>query len=509
MNLTKEQRIAARVLADPLLRLENLFYIVDAGGNRVKFKMNTAQRKFYNERWTCNIILKARQLGFSTLISLYFLNKCLFSSNTSAGIIAHTREDAEKLFRRIKFAYEHLPAGLKDTVYLDGDSASELMLSNGSNIRVGTSLRSSSNQLLHISEFGKICAKYPEKADEIIAGSLNTIAPGQEVFIESTAEGSDGHFYNLCERSRTLLKRNIPLSHMDFKFHFFPWWQDPKYVLDHWVEESKEDKEYFLSLESQGIYLSGYQKSWYLKKKEVQGDAMFAEFPSTPDEAFRSSASGIFYGKDLASLRADRRITAVPYNPMLPLFTAWDLAHGVSGYTVCWFFQIDGDKIKLIDFYMGSGCSLIEHIKFVKQKGYALDAALFPHDVENTESILGLTRNEVIQNLGIEVVVCNKLLISEGIDAVHAMFPKLWIDEKKCSEGIRMLDNYRREWDDRLAKWSHKPFADINSHAADALRMMAIGMKKIHGTESDLTTDKKALEQYFGIAGGKQRSPFN
>lgn len=496
---SSEEIIAARILSDPLLRLENLYYIVNEKGKRIKFKLNDSQRQFYNQRHTCNVILKARQLGFSTLIGLYLLDKTLFQSNLSAGIIAHTREDAEILFRRIKYAYENLPFGLRDCRRALGDNARELVLSNGSSLRVGTSLRSSSIQLLHISEFGKICAKYPEKADEIISGSLNTVSPGQEIFIESTAEGSDGHFYNLCQKSRDLQKRRIPLSTIDFKFHFFPWWQDPKYTLDAWFEESKADREYFDGLESLGIHLSGAQKSWYLKKKEIQGDAMFSEFPSTPDEAFRASASGIFYGKDLATLRIEKRLTHVPYSPLLPVYTAWDLAHGVSGYTCCWFFQIDGQKIKIFDFYQGSGASLTEHIKYVKDKGYPIAKGIFPHDVEHTESILGLTRNEVIQKLGIDVIVCDKLLVSEGIEAVHDILPRTFINMEKCEEGVRMLENYRREWDARLAKWSHKPVGDINSHAADALRMLAVGIRKLDDNDGEMQNERSALQAYWGV----------
>lgn len=504
---SSDEIIAARILSDPLLRLENLYYIINADGQRVKFKMNDCQRQFYCNRWNYNVILKARQLGFSTMISLHFLNKILFQSHVSAGIIAHTQKDAQKLFRRIKFAYENLPKALKDIRKLEGDNAGELILNNGSSISVGTSLRSSSNQLLHVSEFGYICANQPQKADEIMKGSLNTVQAGGEIFIESTAEGSAGHFYDICERSRLLLRKKVPLTSLDYRFHFFSWWQDPKYILDQWVEESKDDIEYFNGLESEGILLSGPQRAWYIKKKETQGDAMFSEFPSTPDEAFRASASGIFYGKDLATLRIEKRLTRIPYSPMLPLYTVWDLAHGVSGYTCAWFFQIDGEKIKIVDFYQGSGSSLSEHISFVKQKGYPIELGIFPHDVEHTESILGLTRNEVIQKLGIDVIVCDKLLISEGIEAVHDIFPRLYIDADKCEEGIRMIENYRREWDARLAKWSHKPVGDINSHAADALRMLAIGIRKLDNDNGELKNEKAALETYWGTRRSRNANP--
>jgi hypothetical protein len=190
--------VAEKLLSDPYWRLNHLYWIIDKAGNKELFKLNWAQKKLYNDMWYCNLILKARQLGISTFVSLLFLDRCLFNSNQHAGIIAHTREDAEMLFRRVKFAYDNLPPEIKVLRSANTDNARELQLSNGSTLRVGTSMRSSTLQYLHISEFGKICAKYPDKAREIITGSLNAIAPGQYVFIESTAEGREGHFYEMC-----------------------------------------------------------------------------------------------------------------------------------------------------------------------------------------------------------------------------------------------------------------------------------------------------------------------
>lgn len=167
--------------------------------------------------WYCNLILKARQLG----ISLLFLDRCLFNSNQNAGTIAHTKEDAEILFRRVKFAYDSLPVEIKLIRPANTDNARELQLSNGSTLRVGTSMRSSTLQYLHISEFGKICAKYPDKAHEIITGSLNAIAPGQYVFIESTAEGREGYFYEMCKVAQANKDSGKKLSPLDFRFISF------------------------------------------------------------------------------------------------------------------------------------------------------------------------------------------------------------------------------------------------------------------------------------------------
>ena len=75
---------------------------------------------------------------------------------------------------------------LKKTGWLSSDTA-ELVFDNGSNVSVGTSMRGGTLQYLHISEYGKISAKYPDKAKEIKSGSFNAVKAGQFIFVESTA----------------------------------------------------------------------------------------------------------------------------------------------------------------------------------------------------------------------------------------------------------------------------------------------------------------------------------
>jgi hypothetical protein len=61
--------------------------------------------------------------------------------------------------------------------------------------------------------------------------------------------------------------------------------------------------------------------NWYTKKKEVLGDTMFQEFVSTPDEAFMANVEGAYYGKWIDKIRAEKRITFVPYDPKLQVDT--------------------------------------------------------------------------------------------------------------------------------------------------------------------------------------------
>ena len=98
-------------VATPLIfRLPNtLYHIINKQGGQTIFKFNRSQKELYDNMWYCNVILKARQLGISTFVCLLFLDRCLFNSNVSAGILAHTLEDGQQMFRRVKLAYDCLP----------------------------------------------------------------------------------------------------------------------------------------------------------------------------------------------------------------------------------------------------------------------------------------------------------------------------------------------------------------------------------------------------------------
>ena len=413
----KDEEVIAK-LSDPLWRINNLYWILDKEGRRVKFKLNHAQEKLYHSQWYMNVILKARQLGMSTYIAILFLDRCLFNANKSAGVIAHTREDATHLFKRIKYAYDQLPPFIRNDVTANTNTVRELTFSNDSSIRVGTSLRSATIQYLHISEFGKIAARYPDKAREIITGSLNTVQAGQFVFVESTAEGRSGAFYDMVKEAQSCIDSGQDLTPLDFKLHFFPWFESPEYTLDYSVRINEELAEYFTLLEEEhGIQLTDGQKAWYAKKESTQGDDMKREYPSTTSEAFEVAHQGEYYAKNISDARRDGRITRVLWDPNLVVHTAWDLGYDDS--TAIVFFQTYGQEIRILETYENSGEPLTFYLKYLKEKPYNYGKHIAPHDVEVHEYTTGHTRLEVARNHGIKFTVAPKLLISEGIDALR------------------------------------------------------------------------------------------
>lgn len=476
-DLEISEKRAVEHLSNRAWRLSNLYKIRDASGSCVQFKPNWAQRDFFANLHNFNVILKARQLGFSTCIMLYLLDSCLFNSNHAAGVIAQGLVEAQDLFEnKIKFAYDNLPDWLKKNLSCTSDSARRLTFSNGSTTTVGTSLRGGTFQKLHISEMGKIAARFPDKAKEIKTGAFNTVHAGQQIFVESTAEGQQGEFFDLVQTARKLEAEGRELTELDPRFHFYPWYKNPNYELhDRRVSVTVKDAAYFESL---GVELTPSQKAWYVKKASLMGDAMKREFPSTPDEAFEGSLEGTYYANEMMLVRKQGQITNVPWEPSRPVDTFWDL--GVSDDMAIWFFQHIRGQYRFINYYRNSGEGLAHYAQKLRSLGYTYGTHYFPHD-GNMSRLGADTRSarEIAMSLGIrpiEIVPRTKS-VQDDIQLCRSVLPKCWFDEAHCSEGIVCLDSYRKEWDDKNGVWKNKPRHDEASHGADAFRTFVRGYK--------------------------------
>jgi hypothetical protein len=335
-----------------------------------------------------------------------------------------------------------------------------------------------------VSEYGKICRKYPEKATEIRTGALNAVQAGQLVFIESTAEGRSGHFFDLCQRAQARAQQGKKLTALDWKFNFFPWWKHPEYRIDpDHVIITAGGREYFEELElKHGIALTAEQRAWYVKKLEDQGDEMKREFPSTPDEAFEAAIQGAYYGKQMAQARKEGRITRVPYDPALLVDTWWDL--GMSDQTAIWFTQSTrSGEIRVIDYYEASGEGLPHYANVLAGKGYVYGTHHGPHDLAVRELGTGKSRIETAKALGIKFVTVANIPVQDGIEASRSLLARCWFDEERCAPGIRALCEYQKEWSDERGMYLDRPRHDWTSHGADGFRYMAVGHKDL--------TDKK------------------
>ena len=335
-------------------RLNNLYKIKNKRGEMVPYRFNWAQDRLYKEMHYLNIILKARQLGCTTFIDLLFLDTCLFNSNKNAGIIAHHREDATKIFEeKILIPYQNMDMDFQIAIPTETESKHELQFNNHSYIRVGTSMRSATLQYLHVSEYGITCARFPEKAQEIRTGALNTVQAGQMAFIESTSKGKVGHFPELWDVAYDQYKRMMKLSQLDWKIFFFPWFEEPEYQIEsEGVVFGAREIEYFTDLANKhNIVLSDRQKSWYTKKWETLGPAIKQEYPSTPEEAWEGG--GILLNWNARYHEIEEGPWPPPTNA--PIFMGFD--YGFSHpFSVGWYWtDYDGRIYRAREWYGYNG----------------------------------------------------------------------------------------------------------------------------------------------------------
>ena len=398
-------------------------------------------------------------------------------------MIAHTLHDAKRLFReKVKFAYDNLPELVRLANPVKIETKEELVFENGGSITVSTSFRGGTLQRLHVSEFGKICAKYPDKAREIVTGAFEAVSLDGIVTLESTAEGRQGYFYEFSQIAEKLYLSKKTLTAQDWRFFFFAWWQNKEYAMT--TEPISERLQtYFDSLKAKyDISLSDEQKAWYQAKERTLGDDMKREYPSLPSEAFEQSIEGAYYAKQFTYLYANGRIDKLPDNEHLPVDTYWDL--GVSDSTTIWFIRQVGDEFHIVDYYENSGEGLNHYIKVLKDKGYKYAKHVAPHDIDNRQ--LGADRAKTLRELardGYEIdgqiyrlnfdVVPRTSNVNEDIEKVRQILPKCAFDAIKCEQGIKALESYRKEWNDKMGVWRDKPLHDWASHGADAFRYFA------------------------------------
>ena len=478
-------------LSDPMWRIcsGKLYKIIikgddDSEGLVIPFIPNRAQRRFIKRLHHRNLILKARQLGFTTLISILWLDHAQFNANSRCGIVAQDREAAEAIFRdKVKFAYENQPQAIKDMFPLAKESATEILFAhNNSSIRVATSLRSGTIHRLHVSEFGKICRKYPEKAREVITGSIPAVPMSGITIIESTAEGAEGYFHDMVQQALRLKDADKDLTEKDYRIHFYAWWDAPDYIASQEVQDTifiePDLHAYFDKIEvDMKTTIALAQRAWYVMTlgsdfNNVR-ELMYQEYPSTPQEAFHVSAEGLIYADQMTQMRKQGRILKIPIVNN-PVYTFWDI--GNTDGTAIWFMQRVGMEDRFIDYWEERDADYSRVMKVLQDKGYLWAKHYLPHDAEHRrQGIVNLSAKEMLESLGLRNIEIVERVdtIQNGINLTKYAFPEIFIDEDRCHLGIKRLDNYKKKWNNTLGLYSGEPLHDHNSEGADALRQYA------------------------------------
>ena len=203
----------------------------------------------------------------------------------------------------------------------------------------------------------------------------------------------------------------------------------------------------------------------------------------TPDQfeqefecSWVANVPGAVFGKELQDIQEKGRIASVPYDPSVRVDTWWDL--GVGDSTAIWFTQSVGRAVHVIDFYENRGEGLPHYAKVLQGKDYFYGSHNAPHDIEVRELGSGKSRRETAWDLGINFRVVPKLPVEDGLHAAQMLIPRCWFDAELCKPGLEALRQYHRAYNERLRTFRNTPVHDWSSHAADAFRYLAVGLKE-------------------------------
>ena len=181
---------------------------------------------------------------------------------------------------------------------------------------------------------------------------------------------------------------------------------------------------------------------------------------------------GAYYADQLALLASQGLITEVPYDPTIPVDTAWDL--GLDDAMAIWFTQTDGGLCRVIDYMEAHTHGLDWYAKELRSRGYQYGSHYAPHDIKARELTSGNSRIELAAKMGIHFTAQPKLAVEDGIAAGRRLLPLAVFDGRKCEKGLDALKSYRREWDEKNQTWKPTPVHDWSSHASDAWRTRAV-----------------------------------
>ena len=212
-----------------------------------------------------------------------------------------------------------------------------------------------------------------------------------------------------------------------------------------------------------------------LAKIEMGDDKYQQEFECS----FNAAVEGSYYGQIINDLEVKNQITTIPREVLSKTYCAWDL--GISDSTAIWVAQVVGKEIRLVDFYENHSQGLDTYVTWLRDNGWSDATQLLPHDVVVRELGTGKSRQEMLEEAGLEITVVKKLPIADGIQAVRRLLPRCWFD-KNVKQGLDALRNYRRNYDEKRNVFFDTPLHDWCSHSADSFRYLAVGLDENDST---------------------------
>lgn len=443
-------------------------------------------------------ILKARQLGFSTLLALICLDWLLFRPGVNIAIVDKKAGDAHKKLEKIRFAWERLPYDVRDQYRVDIDNQSTMQIrlkvqgDTRRRIEAGESARGDTNQLLWISEWGPIQKEDPTRSDKIADGDCPSAEKGVIIVETTWRGGKSGRLYDdVVEPGQKITAKYR--TRKDWKILFYPWYLDKTLVFE--GDPAQIDSNCYR-------YLKGVEKKakmrftkgqalWYYKICWPKREKRYEEYPSLLEEIFMSPEPGAIFLEEMAAMVADGRIRRCPVMKGFRVWACFDIGRDDANPIV--FIQVVNGEIRVVDYYCNNKESIPHYADYLTawmgRHGVANLRVVLPHDGGKTSYNDGLKRSEKFAECGHpDAIVINRIpRLWDGIDMVRDVMPYVVFDDERCNRTIEhavgkkfpslvdCMNRYRSIEIKDGKNSSREPIHDMYSHGTSALRTFCEG----------------------------------
>lgn len=307
----KHRRELDRAWRNDFERFCGLLDIVPKSGRRTKLVLNPIQRKYNAQRTPRDVVLKPRQIGFTTLELARDVWTFLVKPGARVVITCQSITDhgpLKQLSSTLRVMFESLQREgiplnfrtetLSEWVLADRDASLRIIEAGASEAAAEKKGRSGTITRLHLTE-----TAFYEYAEATL-NALMECVPGPEfdteIVNESTANGAAGVYYEAYKDATD--------GRSGYRDHFFPWWDQPEYSLPlepgEVVEPQNERQEELLERGVTPEQLKWYQRKLGEKKRQELVDQ---EYPSDPETCFLA-AGRTFFDRDITvALRAKTR----------------------------------------------------------------------------------------------------------------------------------------------------------------------------------------------------------
>lgn len=240
------------------------------------------------------VVLKSRQFGMTTLVAGIYFVDTLKNPQTTSGILAHKKEDVQKIFFIVKRYWHNLPPFIRSKfgrvqmseqqLYIPSiDSAFWVYTAGGKDTGRGSTL---------INVHGSEVDFWPDPSN-IVSGLMNSVPTTGNIILESTANGAGGYFDRLYTKAK--------MNNSVFRANFYPWFLHDEYSQEKPFDD-RELEELFASDEYLRVIYEKHnlrpdQIYWYYNKKNETPESaktIKQEYPSNDVEAFLFSGSAVF-----------------------------------------------------------------------------------------------------------------------------------------------------------------------------------------------------------------------